>query len=299
MPATGFNNGTRLITTDDEQDTIYGGSMAIDHNFLKNMEIDIIAGRNFPENASTEKEQYVLINETAVKEFGYENPEDIIGAFFIEKNSGVTLEVIGVTKDFFYEILFLDPIKPFYFRYIPKDYKYANIKVRGNDLQGTLSYIEDTWKKVDKIHTFEYRIFDDQLAETHGLIKDIISIIGFISILAISIACLGLLGMAIFNTETRIKEIGIRKAMGADTRNIVLLLSKGFVFLLAIAVVIGIPLAYIINNAWLQMFAFRISFGIGIFGLGIGILLILGLITIGSQTIKAANTNPAKILRTE
>lgn len=299
LPATGYNNGTSLISMREEPDTVYGGSMAVDRNFLDNLAINIVAGRNFPENISTEKEQYVLVNETAVKELGYDRPEDIIGEFFIERDSGEPLEVIGVTKDFFYEILFLDPIRPFYFRYIPKNYRYANIKIHGNDVQGTLSFVEDTWKKVDKIHTFEYRIFDQQLAETHGLIKDVVAIVGYISILAISIACLGLLGMAIFNTETRIKEIGIRKAMGADSRSIVLLLSKGFLILLGIAVIIGSPIAYLINNIWLQEFAFRVNFGIGIFGISISILLVLGLITIGSQTFRAANSNPATILRTE
>ena len=168
-----------------------------------------------------------------------------------------------------------------------------------NNLKETLAFIENKWKDIDKIHTYEYQFFDEQLANSHAIFGDLISIVGFISILAVSIACLGLLGMATYTAETRLKEIGIRKVMGASVKSILLLLSRGFIILLGIAILIGGPLAYFINNLWLELFAYRVNFGINIFGSAILIMLILGLLTVGSQTLRAALTNPSVTLRDE
>ena len=149
------------------------------------------------------------------------------------------------------------------------------------------------------MHPFNYKFFDEQLAKTHAIFGDILSMIGFVAFLAISISSLGLLGMATFAAETRRKEIGIRKVLGAEIRGLLVLLSGGFFILLIIAAVIAIPLSYLINNAWLQEFAYRISMGPAIFLGGMLIVFLIGLLTIGSQTLKAAMTNPAAVLRDE
>ena len=137
------------------------------------------------------------------------------------------------------------------------------------------------------------------MATTHKGIFDAVSILGFISFLAITIACLGLLGMATYSAERRIKEVGIRKVMGAADSSIALLLSKEFLKMLAISICIAAPLSYFVNNFWLQMFPNRVEFGIGTVFLGVLILMVLGLITIGSQTIRASKRNPVDALKTE
>ncbi|MFC2126602.1 ABC transporter permease, partial [Bacteroidota bacterium] len=262
-----------------------------------NLGLKVLAGQIFPDRTS-DSEQYMMVNEMAVKELGFEHPNEIVGRNYWCNNADKDLQVIGVYSDFHHK-MFLSEMSPMAFRNNPEEFKWANIKITGNDIPGTLSFLESKWKEIDEAHSFEYRFMDEQLANTHGLIGDILSIVGYIAFLAITIACMGLLGMAIFSTETRIKEIGVRKVMGGSTQHLVFLLSRKFMILLVIATIIGSPIAYFINNIWLQEFAYRVNFGVGIFAIGIGILLILSLITVGSQTYRAAISNPADILRTE
>jgi putative ABC transport system permease protein len=193
----------------------------------------------------------------------------------------------------------MEDIRPLVLRYKPDEFRYANIKITGNDIPGTLAFLENKWKQLDPVHTFNYKFFDEQLAKTNAIFRDVISIIGFISFLSISISSLGLLGMATFTAETRRKEIGIRKVMGASVKGVLLLLSKGFIYLLVIASAVAIPVSYFLNNIWLQEFAYRINMGPSIFLVSLIIIFLIGLITIGSQTLQAALANPAVTLRDE
>jgi len=297
IPATGFEYGSQIKDSMNPDDSLYVSFMSVDQNLLENLGLKIIAGDIFPDKTST-SEQYIMVSELTVKELGFENPNEILGRNYYCKNADKDLQVIGVFSNFHHK-MFLDEMGPMAFRNNPDDFKWANIKITGNDIPGTLSFLEGKWKEIDEVHSFEYRFMDEQLANTHGLIRDILTIVGYIAFLAISIACMGLLGMAIFSTESRIKEIGVRKVMGGSTQHLVFLLSRKFIILLGIAAIIGSPIAYFINNIWLQEFAYRVNFGVGIFAIGIGILLILSLITVGSQTYRTANSNPADTLRTE
>jgi putative ABC transport system permease protein len=163
----------------------------------------------------------------------------------------------------------------------------------------TMSKLESQWKKIDPIHPFKYEFFDQQLQSTHQAIFDVVSILGFIAFLAIVIACLGLLGMAIYTAERKTKEVGIRKILGAEELSIALLLSKGFLKMLLLSILIGAPLSYFVNNFWLQKFPNRVEFGVGTVLLGTIVLLALGLLTIGSQTLRASKSNPVDALKME
>ena len=297
IPATGFSDGGLLKKPDDSDSTgvFYLGT---DHNYIDNLKLELLYGNNLPVDDSDNSGTYIVVNETTAQRFGYKNPQDIIGEIFYLSNKNDMVEVIGVVKDFYYD-LFMEEIGPLVIHYNPGNFRYINVRISGNNLKETLSFIETKWKKIDKIHAFEYQFFDEQLANSHAIFGDVISIVGFIAILAVSIACLGLLGMATYTAETRLKEIGIRKVMGASVQSILLLLSRGFIILLAIAILIGGPLAYFMNNLWLQMFAYKVDFGITIFGTSILIMLILGLLTVGSQTLRAALTSPSITLRDE
>lgn len=159
--------------------------------------------------------------------------------------------------------------------------------------------MEGKWKGIDPIHPLKYDFYDQELAEESQGIFDIVSILGFIAFLAVIIACLGMLGMATYSTERRRKEVGIRKVLGAgDWRN-ALLLSREFIHILLIAIAIAAPLSYLLNTLWLRKFPNRVEFGWGTVLLGTGVILVLGLLTIGSQTIRASRLNPAESLRSE
>jgi putative ABC transport system permease protein len=173
------------------------------------------------------------------------------------------------------------------------------VRVSTNDTQALVAALETKWRALDPLHPMKYRFFDEQLAATHRAIFDVVSILGFISFLAIVIACLGLLGMATYMAERRKKEVGIRKVLGAADWGITILLSKAFLKVLGIAVLIGGPLTYFISNAWLEFIPNRVDFGFGTVALATFMLLLLGLITIGSQTIRASRLNPVDTLKDE
>jgi len=305
MPATMIKEGDKIYKLDETQDSLYLDHISIDHNFINNLDFEIITGSDFNQNLIDENKRFIIVNEAAAKNFGYDNINDIVGEKFstvnmynTEGNGDEIVEVIGIVKDFHFDI-FQNQIKPFMFTCNPEEYRYLNIKVSGQNLNETVEFLESKWKEIDKIHTFQYQFFDEQLADSQGIFSDVLSIVGFVSIIAIVIAGMGLLGMATYSAETKIKEIGIRKVLGASVRGILVQISRGYIYMLLIAIAIATPIAYFLNNTWLQFFAIRVNFSIWILVFGVLLLLILGLLAIGSQTIKAAMTNPANTLRDE
>jgi putative ABC transport system permease protein len=298
IPATGISNGTRLRVGNRDDEFKYFGALGIDESFINNFELELVAGRNLPDLYETSN-RFVLINEAGVEELGYRHPSEIIGHVFEEEGNKETVEIIGVVKDFRFRLLIeQDKIGPLVLR-TGSNFNFVNAKIIGGDLNGTLARIEQKWKSIDPIHPFKYEFFDEQLAKTHQAIFDAVSILGFIALLAIVIACLGLLGMATYTAERKTREVGIRKILGAEDLSIALLLSKDFFKMLLVSVFIGAPLSYFINNLWLQKFPNRVEFGIGTLLSGTLILMVLGLLTIGSQTIRASKSNPIDSLKND
>jgi putative ABC transport system permease protein len=305
MPATMVKEGDKIYKLDETQDSLHVDHISIDHNFINNLDFEIIAGSDFNQELISENKRFIIVNEAAARKFAYENINDIVGEKFSTVNRNNTkgnadeiVEVIGIVKDFHFDI-FQDQIGPFMFTYNPEEYRYLNIKVSGQNLNETIAFLEGKWKELDKIHTFQYQFFDEQLADSQGIFSDVLSIVGFVSLIAIVIAGMGLLGMATYSAETKIKEIGIRKVLGASVQGILMQISRGYIYMLLIAIVIATPIAYFLNNTWLQFFAIRINFSVWILLFGVLLLLTLGLLAIGSQTLKAAMTNPANTLRDE
>lgn len=270
---------------------------AITANYLSILDHELVAGTTFPESASDSTEQYIIVNEYMIKNLGYGNSLDAIGEI-VHLDGSKDLEIVGVVKDFNYAELD-DPIHEFAFRYDPSEFEIAHLLIQSDDIQATLVSLEKSWSKIDPIHEFSYSFYDDQITETYGVFFIMTKVIGFFAFLAISISSLGLLGMAVYSTESRLKEIGVRKVLGANSGNLVYLLSRGFMGLLLLSVLIAVPLAWFGNNLWLAEQAFKAP--ISAFDLLFGslLLLILGLFTISSQTLKAANANPVETLRIE
>jgi putative ABC transport system permease protein len=272
-------------------------TLQTDEHFVDNLQLKLVAGRNLPAGKSSGR--YVLVNESAVKAFGYKYPSEMLGQVLVSKaNDTASLEVVGVLKDFHMN-LDHDQIEPLILQNQPALFKFVNVRIAPGDIRTTVANLEKKWKTIDPVHSFKYRFFDDQLASTSQGFFDIVSILGFMAFIAVTIACLGMLGMAIYTTERRTKEVGIRKTLGAENSGIVLLLSKEFIRILVIASLIAAPLSYILNNLWLRRFPNRVDFGLGTILAGTGVLLVLGLITIGSQTFRAARRNPVNALRME
>jgi putative ABC transport system permease protein len=303
VPVTGRTEGISLMQTGSrtsKEDYKTLTLLPVDEHFISNMELRLIAGKNLPSPGGS-AERFVVVNAAAVAALGYITPAEILGQTFRNKwNDTAIVEVIGVMQDFHIRsAMEEEKIGPMVLQNQASLLRIANVKIASGDLREIMPKLQARWKALDPVHPFKYQFFDEQLAVTSQAIFDIVSILGFIAFLAATIACLGLLGMATYTTERRMKEVGIRKVLGAKDSGIVFLLSREFLKILLIAIAIAAPLSYIVNNLWLRKFPNRVEFGFGTVMEGVLILLLPGLIVIGSQTLRASRRNPAEALKTE
>ena len=271
---------------------------AVDENYIHNMGLEIVAGRNFSADITTDVDGSFLISEKMVAQLGFANPADAIGESVMVSDSSYS--VIGVIKDFVSSDITRE-VEPVFMQYSPEFINVANLRVRTGSITNVTSFLEESWPSLGSIYALRYDIFSEQLQNTGSIVilTDVIKVVGLIAFFAIMISCLGLLGMAMFNAESRTKEIGIRKVLGANLEDIVYLLSREYIWLLGLAIVISIPLTYMLNNLLLQEMANRIPLSPITFIIGIGVIIVLAVVTIGSQTLRAARTNSADNLRAE
>jgi ABC-type antimicrobial peptide transport system permease subunit len=291
----GIGNRQNLLMVDARiQDSVWVSTMSVNKDFISNVDIELIAGRNFLPEENLHREQSILVNETFVQRFGLESPIDAIGAIFtVEKNE---VEVVGVVKDFHYQNL-ENKISSFVVRN-NANYQYANVKLASTDIVGTITKVEKIWHGIDPENKMEAHFYDDLIDGYYHFLIDIMKLFGFIGFLAISISSLGLFGIAIYSTEIRMKEIAVRKSFGASEKGLILLLSKGFLKLVIVAIFIGTPICYFVfDQLILVENYYRPEITIVEILLGAFILLGICMITIVSQTWTAAKTSPAKVLR--
>jgi putative ABC transport system permease protein len=271
----------------------------VDENYIAHLDIEFLAGKNFEPSEQGVVEKHVILNEQALKLFGFTDPVSAIGQSIYTDDS-VMLAVKGVVKDFHFRPLSYQ-IGPIALRYGVSQLNYLSMKVVPGQKENIVASLESIWKKLDPIHPLEWKMMEDEIDEayTDAGFMDVLNIVGYISFLAVSLACLGMLGMAMYSTQTRLKEIGVRKVMGATSEQITLLLSRSFIILLVIAAVVATPIGYFFGDLFLTTYAYKISISPWLLLSGIGIVGLLGLLTICSQTWKAASSNPVKSLRYE
>ncbi len=272
------------------------GSPVGDTSYVKSFGLRIIAGRNIRE--SKESPEY-LVNETMIHKLGLKNPGEAIGEPLVagqfDDQKGI---IVGVVKDFNAQSLEV-PIGPEVIASVPGKFRTIGVKLNGTDLHQAINNIREKWEQVYPEEIFEYHFFDDQIAglyKKEELQQKIISIAGS---LAVIISCLGLLGLVSLVTLQRTKEIGIRKVVGASVGNIAIMLSKDFLKLIFISIVIASPVAWLIINKWINNFAHRIHIEWWVFAVTGLFSVLIALVTISFQAIKAAIANPVKSLRTE
>lgn len=252
--------------------------------------LQILAGNNFPISQNNNQEKFVLLNEKAVKSLGYKTNHEAVGNSIYLKDS-VELTISGIVKDFFDKGAARD-ITPTIFRNMESGYNYLSVLVNQSRKDALIPEIKSIWKNLYPNTSFEYQWLDKKIEarEDQG---EAYTIMGFLAFITITIAAMGLLGLVIYTVETRQKEISIRKIIGASVNQLMLLLSKGFLKLLFISGLIALPIGYLVSYLFLQNFANKVSFGIGSLLICFLFLLSIGLITILSNTYRAATANPA------
>jgi putative ABC transport system permease protein len=291
------NRHTCEAWKDKKEDRFELNHTRVDARYIDVMDLRLIAGQNFPENVPLENEKFLILNEQAVSQFGFDSPGNAIGRYVMVEDS-LNLEIIGVVEDFHFVSKF-ERIKPYALRLKPNDTRYVHTLMAGESPGNAYGILKDDWKKVDERHEFQAEWMEDEIGDYYMMVGELLYIVGYVTILAIVVACLGLFGMAAYSVEVRTKEIGVRKAMGADTRSIILTLSKTFTRILLIATLIAIPLAYYGNLIWLGAFAYRVPFGWPTLLAGTGMVLVFSLSIVFYQVFRASGRNPAHILRYE
>jgi putative ABC transport system permease protein len=271
--------------------------MAIDENFITNMGLHLVLGRNFTSDAG-ENLRLIIINEVFAKSLSPDDPSGAIDQVVILPDKR-EVSVVGILKDFHYASL-QSPIGNFFFEYAPGNFRYANFHLQSTNERQAFLEMEEAWKPVGNGNRFKAEFLTDQIRDAYAFYDNIVKIWGFMGLLAITIACLGLLGTVVFTVKNRVKEVSIRKVMGASSESLVYLLSRDFIVLLAIAGIVTIPSVYILMELMLQEAQYYHA-PIGAFDvvISLAVVLALGLTTIFSQTLKAANTNPVDNLRAE
>jgi putative ABC transport system permease protein len=272
----------------------------VDYNYLTTLGIKPVAGRLFSKEFPSDTSNTIILNESAIKTLGFKSSKDAAGkkVFFDYQGKNYAYLVVGVVKDFHYEDLHL-PITPYGFQVVVGGYNYMIVHARPGDISQALTTVKNAWHAVNPNEPFEYSFVDEDFQKNYEAENRLSSIVGSFTAVAILISCLGLFGLATFSAEQRIKEIGVRKVLGASTANIVALLSKDFLKLVAIAIVVASPVAWWAMNNWLNNFSYHVSITWVVFAITAFAALFIALATISFQAIRAALTNPVKNLRTE
>jgi ABC-type antimicrobial peptide transport system permease subunit len=271
----------------------------VDEAYLPLHQHQFLAGTNFRTQSKQGKESEVIVNEQVLKKFniGQQVPAQALGETLLV--DGQKFTIVGVLKDFHYGPVD-HPIEPTLFRYSAHEPEgYLNVKISSQDWPGTLASLEKAWKKIDQVHPLEAQFYDDQIEEAYAQYSVMLKVIGFLALLAVCIASMGLFGMVVYTTETRLKEISIRKVLGADERNLIYLMSKGLLFLLALSALIALPVTYLFFNFLLTMFVYHAPIEWMEMLTGAAAVIALAFLMIGSQTLKVARTNPAQVLKNE
>jgi putative ABC transport system permease protein len=277
------------------ENSISGYTVGIDHDYVPSFDLNIIAGRNFDLDHPNEK-KHVILNRAMVIALEFDDVKSAIGEKV--RHGGDTLEIVGVLEDY-HQMSMKEVVTPLVYRYTPDFASFLAFKVETNNYQQLLSSLEAPWKTLFPDNPMDHFYLDQFFNRQYESDKRFGQIFGMFTLLAIFIACLGLFGLASFMTMQRTKEIGIRKALGSTSTDVILLLSKGFIQLVIMANLIAWPLAWYIMENWLQSFPYRITINPVLFlAAGLGVV-IIAFLSVGFETFKAARINPALTLKNE
>lgn len=293
--AVGWNaGGIKLVGQDESKQKQYR-VIGVDYDYINAYGLKLIAGRPFDKTYGSDKNS-VLFNLKGIQQLGFNKPEEALGKKIDFWGDQYTIE--GVTENFHQQSL-REAYEPLILRLIPGLNGSISIKTPAANSAQTISSVKAEWDKFFPGNTLEYFFLDDHFDEQYKADQRFGKVFGFFTSLAILVACMGLFGLASFTTLQRTKEIGIRKVLGASVTSILRLLYREFAMLLLVAFLLAVPLAWYANSKWLQGYAFRIDLHWTFFALPFVLIIVIALVTVSFQSIKAAIANPVEALRTE
>jgi putative ABC transport system permease protein len=292
----GRNNNTSGLEWEGKNpdDVVLFENVRVNYDMIETLGVELVEGRSFSREHSTDTSA-IILNEAAVRIMGFKDPIGKTIKLWERHN----MEIIGIVKDFHFQSLH-DVVNPLFFALSEENTWNVMIRLEGGKETETLKALEKLYTSFNPGFTFDYKFQDAEYARMYASEQRVASLSGYFALFAIIISCLGLFGLAAFTAERRLKEIGIRKALGSSSTNIVLLLSGDFTRMVFVSILLGLPISYWFLNSWfLPRFAFHIELSAWYFVIGGMIALIIAWLTVASQAIKAANVNPVKCLRSE
>ncbi len=285
---------------EDELIMLFG--QIVDEDFIDTYKIEMVQGRDFSKEFPTDPEEAIIVNEAAVKKLGWQdNPLNKEIERFTSLTTRKKYRIIGVVKDYHFQSLHeeIQPMILFNAAVYGGNYNRISVRVRPENIRETIGFIESKWAEFDSQYPLEYIFVDDQFDSLYRAEERLGQLFGYFTALAILIGCLGLFGLTSFTAEQRTKEIGIRKVLGASVPSVIMLLVREFTKWVLLAVLIAWPIGYFVMKTWLQNFHYRISLGFDTFLLAALLALIISIITVSYQSIRAALANPADSLKYE
>jgi len=290
------SGGSKTVDINGNPLQVNTSRLRVDADFMKVHGIRLLAGNDFTVSTAGDTIRQIILNEQAVKRFGWNDPEVAIGKpFEMGNQKGV---VRGVVNDFHFNSL-QQAIEPLAIYPIGDRFSRITLKADIKKVDQSISFIEKTWKKHFPSALFDYDFMDEQIGEQYAAEKKFAKIFLYFSVLSIVIACLGLYGLTAYSASQKVKEIGVRKVLGATVNNLAIMLSRDFLKLILVAFIIAVPIAWYIMNNWLMDFAYRTDIAWWMFGAAGLLVLMIAIVTVSFQVIKAAVANPIKSLRTE
>jgi putative ABC transport system permease protein len=293
------NRATIKRWGDQNNDSIIVSVNSMDFEFLQVFKMQLLAGRAFSRDFPKDPDTSVILTASAVRSLGFKKPEEAIGKVLnINEWGGVKPIIVGVVNDY-HQVSFKKPLEPTIFTCDNYEGEYYSIRLRTDHLPQTMDHIRKSWEKAFPGNPFEYFFLDDYFNRQYANERKFGQLFTCFSLLAILISCLGLFGLSAYTASQRVKEIGIRKVLGASSLTIAYMLSVDFLKLVALSIVLASPITWIIMNNWLSDFAYRIRISWWIFGMAGVFALIIAMLTVSFQAIRAAQANPVKSLRNE
>jgi len=275
--------------------------LIVDHDYVKTLGLELVAGRDFSKDRPSDEQDAFIVSESAISLFGYSSAKDALehplqwnrwdGPDKVKKG-----KIIGVVKDIHLNSL-KESITPIVLQVFPFGYNTLTLKVKSDDLPSTLAFLSTTWKKFNNEWPFEYKFLDENFDKLYKAEEKLATLFRFFTAFSIIVACLGLFGLVVYSTTQKYREISIRKVLGAEELGLIFGLSRVYLYLIAIAFIIAIPVSYFSAQRWLESFAYRINITPLLFIKAGLLILVLSLLTVGIQSLKAARSNPVDALK--